>query len=132
MGLYYMTKDEKAYKALIMADLNIVYHYADSKKKSEKLQAAYHMQQAIEKTIKLKAMIRGVNLWGHDINKLIISCQKADIGINIPKLIKRNAMMYTRWEASCRYAPATVVNKNSIWAAYRVIVAWLESGDTEK
>ena len=89
------------------------------------------MQQAIEKTIKLKAMIKGLNLWGHDINKLIVNCKKAQIDIQIPALIKRNAIMYTRWEASCRYAPATVVNKNSIWAAYRITLAWINSGDTK-
>ena len=127
-----MKKKKKAYKALIMADLNIVCHYTDSKNKSEKLQAAYHMQQAIEKTIKLKAMIKGLNLWGHDINKLLSACMKANIDIKIPPLLRKNAMLYTKWEASCRYAPATIVNKNSIWAAYRVTLAWLNSGDTEK
>lgn len=127
-----MTKDEKAFKALIMADLKIVNHYADSSDKSEKLQAAYHMQQAIEKTIKLKAMIKGLNLWGHDINKLIGNCIKSGIDIDILPLIKRNAIMYTKWEASCRYAPSTFVNKNSIWAAYRVTIAWINSGDTVK
>lgn len=127
-----MTKDEKAYKTLILADLSIVYHYTDSNNKSEKLQAAYHMQQAIEKTIKLKAMIKGLNLWGHNIHMLIHECDKRDIDIGVPNFIRKRAGTYTSWEASCRYTLAAVVNKNSIWAAYRVTVEWLNSGDTEK
>lgn len=127
-----MTKGEKAYKTLIMADLNIVYHYADSNSKSEKLQAAYHMQQAIEKTIKLKAMIKGLNMWGHDLDKLIYECDKRDIDIGVPNFIRKRAGVYTSWEARCRYTPTVIVNKNSIWEAYRATVAWLNSGDTEK
>lgn len=69
-----MTKEQKQYKGLILADLRIVSNYANSKVKYEKLQAAYHMQQAIEKTIKLKAWICGYNLWGHNIAVLLNNC----------------------------------------------------------
>lgn len=59
-----MDKEQKQYKALIRADLKIVSTYANSDDKALRLQAAYHMQQAIEKTIKLKAEIEGLSLWG--------------------------------------------------------------------
>lgn len=48
-----MTKEQKQYKALIKADLSIVDNFAESDDKALRLQAAYHMQQTIEKTIKL-------------------------------------------------------------------------------
>ena len=50
-----MTKDQKLYKGLILADLKIVVSYYNDEDKAMRLQAAYHMQQAVEKTIKLKA-----------------------------------------------------------------------------
>ena len=41
--------------------------------------AAFHMQQAIEKTIKLKAYVHGIDdIWGHDIRALINWCKKKD------------------------------------------------------
>lgn len=76
MGLSYMTKEQKLFKGIIKADLMIVQNYGNSDDKAERLLAAYHMQQAVEKTIKLKAELAGVNLWGHDISKLIQDCKK--------------------------------------------------------
>ena len=58
-----MTKEQNLYKSLILADLKIVKRYYDDNDKALRLQAAYHMQQAVEKTIKLKAEIQGLNLW---------------------------------------------------------------------
>lgn len=127
-----MTKEQKQYKALIKADLMIVNSYADSENKALRLQAAYHMQQAIEKTIKLKAEIKGVILWGHDIDFLIKKCKDANIDIGIPKLIEEKADMITQWEAECRYYPVKVVRRDSIKNAYDTLVEWLESGDTSK
>ena len=66
-----------------MADIRIVDNYLkdkDNEDKSMKLIASYHTQQAIEKTIKLKAEIKGVNLWGHNIKRLLDDCKR--YGIN--------------------------------------------------
>lgn len=65
-----MTKEQKQYKALIQADLKIAENYGESDDKALRLQAAYHVQQAIEKTIKLKAEVLGVSLWGHVLEML--------------------------------------------------------------
>lgn len=121
-----MTKEQKLYKSLIKADLKIVETYWDEEDKALRLQAAYHMQQAIEKTIKLKAEISGVNLWGHDIDVLIKKCDDAEIDIGIPKVIRDKADMYTHWEAECRYYPIKVVRKDSIKKVYDIITDWLE------
>jgi len=121
-----MTKEQKQYKALIKADLKIVDNFAESDDKALRLQAAYHMQQAIEKTIKLKAEVMGLNLWGHDIDVLIRKCSDAKVDIAIPKLIIEKADMYTHWEAECRYYPIKVVRKDSIRKAYNEVLMWLE------
>ena len=47
-----MTKEQKLFKSLILADLRLAEeHYSDDNK-AIRLQAAYHAQQAVEKTIK--------------------------------------------------------------------------------
>lgn len=125
-----MTKEQKRYKMIILSDLRIVYNNYNSENKEDRLQAAYHMQQAIEKTIKLKAGIKGLNLWGHDISALIKQCENRNINIQVPNLIKRNANMYTKWEAECRYYPTKVVRRDSIINAYKAVIKWLNSGDT--
>lgn len=126
-----MNKAQKQYKLLIKADLSIVGQYVDSDDKALRLQAAYHMQQAIEKTIKLKAELKGIHLWGHDIDILLKKCADAKIDIQAPALIRSKADVYTQWEAECRYYPVKVVRKDTIKKAYDVLVTWLESGDTK-
>ncbi|MCR4908595.1 MAG: HEPN domain-containing protein [Lachnospiraceae bacterium] len=125
-----MTKDQKLYKSLIIADLKIASDNYDSADKALRLQAAYHAQQAIEKTIKLKAELCGLNLWGHEIDVLIKKCDDAKIKIDIPKLIRDKADMYTQWEAECRYYPVKVVRKDSIKRAIDTVIKWLHSGNT--
>ncbi len=43
-----MTRDQKQYKGLILADLQIAKRYYNDEDKPLRLQAAYHLQQAIE------------------------------------------------------------------------------------
>ena len=126
-----MTKEQKLYKSLIKADLKIAENHYDEDDKALRLQAAYHTQQAIEKTIKLKAEIAGLSLWGHDIDVLIKKCDDANLDIGIPKLFRDKADMYTHWEAECRYYPIKVVRKDSIKKAYDAVSLWLEEGTTK-
>ena len=80
-----MTKEQMLYRGLVLADLHITNNSMNAEEKPIRLLAAYHAQQAIEKTIKLKAEIKGLNLWGHDIDKLIRECDKNGIDIEVPK-----------------------------------------------
>lgn len=126
-----MTREQKLNKMMIKADLRIVEINWNLDNKADRLQAAYHMQQAIEKTIKLKADILGLEeLWGHNIAKLIKDCEEKNIDIFVPKLIQEKADMYTEWETDGRYFPTTVVRRDAIKKAYDVTVEWLESGAT--
>lgn len=121
-----MTKTQKEYKMLILSDLRIADNYKDSIDKSDRLMAAYHVQQAIEKTIKLYAELNGLNLWGHNIGLLIKACDAEGLDIEIPKLIRKNADVYTRWEADCRYYPVKIVRKDTLNKAYYCIREWAE------
>ncbi len=91
MGYWFMTKEQKLFKALIKAHLRIAEeNYADEDK-AVRLQAAYHAQQAVEKTIKLKAELENINLWGHDIDVLLKKCDDNGIDIETPKYIREKA-----------------------------------------
>ncbi len=120
-----MTKEQKLYKTLILADIKLARDNYESDDKAVRLQAAYHTQQAIEKTIKLKAGICGLNLWGHDIDVLIKKCDDAGLKIDIPATIREKADMYTHWESECRYYPIKVVRKDSIKKALDTVQVWL-------
>ncbi len=125
-----MNKEQKLYKALIKADIKIASDYYDSSDKYLRLQAAYHVQQAVEKTIKLKAEIEGLNLWGHDIDVLIKKCDDGNIEICVPAYIRNKADQITRWEAECRYYPVRVVRKDSIKRVCDEVNLWLDQGKT--
>ena len=127
----YLTREQKLYKSLIKADMKLVLDNYDNKDKAVRLQAAYHMQQAVEKTIKLKAEIKGLNLWGHEIDILIRKCDEKGIDIDVPKYIQDKADIITHWEAECRYYPVSVVRRDTIKKIYDIVLEWLNSGETK-
>lgn len=110
-----------------MADLKIVDKFYDNSDKALRLQAAYHMQQAVEKTIKLRAQIAGLNLWGHNISKLLKECDDKDVDIEVPKYIRQNAEKITSWETEGRYYPVKVVRRDSIRKIYDITFEWINS-----
>ncbi len=126
-----MTREQKQYKGLILADLKIAKRYYNDDDKPLRLQAAYHLQQAIEKTIKLKAEIAGLSLWGHDIDVLLKKCDDNNIDIGVPKYIREKADVITHWEAECRYYPIKVVRKDTLQKTYDIALKWLNSGTTK-
>ena len=126
-----MTRDQKQYKGLILADLQIAKRYYKDEDKPLRLQAAYHLQQAIEKTIKLKAEIAGLSLWGHDIDVLLKKCDDSNIDIGVPKYIRDKADVITHWEAECRYYPIKVVRKDTLQKTYDIALEWLDTGTTK-
>lgn len=110
--------------SIAKADLRTAKRCVDSDDKYEKHIAAYHTQQAIEKMIKYLAEQQGLNLWGHNIAKLISQCRGK--GINIPDEIERNADVYTLWETVSRYYPTQRIRRDSIQKAIRVTEMWIK------
>lgn len=119
------------YRDLISAHLRFAYADAISGDKISKTCSAFHMQQAIEKTFILKAHLCGLRLCGHNLGRLIKKCDRCGVDINIPSLFRKNAYMYTSWEMCYRRMIVPVVNRNSILAAHRVCLEWLNSGNTK-
>ena len=109
--------------SIAKADLKTAKKCVKSDDKYEKHIAAYHTQQAIEKIIKYRAAQNGLNLWGHNISKLI--AQSQTVGIIIPNEINKNADIYTLWETVSRYYPTKVIRRDSIEKAISVTDQWI-------
>ncbi len=109
--------------AIAKADLKTAKSLVNSKDKYQKHQAAYMVQQAIEKTLKYAIGLKtGTEPWGHDIGKLILAADVEDV--TIPDVIRQNAAMYTSWEAVSRYYPRTVIRRDTIAKAIRITDEW--------
>lgn len=109
--------------AIAKADLKTAKSLVNSKDKYQKHQAAYMVQQAIEKTLKYAiGQKTGTEPWGHDIGKLILA---ADVeNVVVPDVIRQNAAMYTSWEVVSRYYPRTVIRRDNIAKAIRITDEW--------
>jgi len=109
--------------AIAKADLKTAKSLVNSKDKYQKHQAAYMVQQAIEKTLKYAIGLKtGTEPWGHDISKLILAADVEDVAV--PNIIRQNAAMYTSWEAVSRYYPRTVIRRDTIAKAIRITDEW--------
>ena len=112
--------------AIVKADLKTAKSLVRSSKKKKKHQAAYFIQQAIEKTIKYVLLREtGSQPWGHDISRLIMTAQGK--GLEIPEEIIKNAAVYTSWEVVTRYYPTAVIRRDSISKAIRITEQWQKS-----
>lgn len=99
-------------KGIILADVitakQAIEYFKESKNKDIKNIGAYHIQQAVEKLIKLQIYDSGKKIdnsktYTHSIKKLIKYGEELGLGLNIPKPIAENAQMITDWEAGSRY-----------------------------
>ncbi|MCR5475267.1 MAG: HEPN domain-containing protein [Lachnospiraceae bacterium] len=123
--------DNSTLFAIAKADLKTAKGLVNSKDKYQKHQAAYFVQQSIEKTIKYCIGLKtGTEPWGHDISKLILA---ADVeGIDVPDIIRQNAAMYTSWEAVSRYYPRTIIRRDTIAKAIRIVDDWQRKVSKDK
>lgn len=89
--------------------------------------AAYHTQQAMEKMIKSQIYkadpnVSNKKMYTHKIYDLIAIAEAYNI--KIPALIKKNALMYSDWEASGRYDLHFVARMDSIQNALDTLDTW--------
>jgi HEPN domain-containing protein len=122
----------KALSNAIMAR-QALHNYHIVKQKDLKNMASYHAQQAIELILKYsiynntKYNNNSSNykpIFTHDLDRLIKQyC--LPYGINVPNKIKKNAKMYSTWEAESRYSLHYSVREDSILAAINEVELWL-------
>jgi HEPN domain-containing protein len=109
--------------AIARADIKTAKSLVNSTDKYQKHQAAYMTQQGIEKTLKyVISQKTGGQPWGHDVAKLVIIAQNN--GIVVPDFISKKADMISSWEVVSRYYPTSVIRRDTISHAIRVIADW--------
>ena len=118
-------------KADIVAAQQAVNYYENSNLKDIKNVAAYHLQQATEKLIKIQIYSKAenlnyANLYTHNIEKLLAYSEKPDISIYVPKYIEDNSLVLTEWEAGSRYNVGFQIRISTLKKTLNEIEKWYE------
>ena len=99
--------------------------------KEVKNQAAYHLQQAVEKLIKIQVYNSGCtynnrSMYVHNISSLANYADSLNIGVYIPAEIRNNAVMISDWEASGRYDIHFTVRIDTLEKYHRIVKDWFD------
>lgn len=94
-------------------------------------QAAYHLQQAAEKLIKIQIYYAiqqpdPRKLYKHAINELLNYAQSLGINIIVPKYIEDKKLVLSSWEADGRYDVHMTVKITQLEKAFEEIKAWCD------
>lgn len=121
--------------ALIKADIIMARQgielYRSNEIREVKNQAAYHLQQAAEKMIKIQIYRSGVpyenkSLYVHNLKVLIHYAERLDFGVRIPDFIRKNALIISDWEASSRYDIHFTIKITSLEKCYKEVTNWYD------
>lgn len=127
-----MTLTKGIIKADIIAAKQAIEYYDNNYSiKSIKNIAAYHLQQAVEKLIKLQIYDSGViisntRMYTHNIEKLIIYGDSLGIGLDVPNFIRERSLRITDWEAGSRYDVGFSIRIDTLKKTYEVVESWFE------
>ena len=97
--------------------------------KTIKGQAAYHLQQACEKMIKIQLYSSGkplnnARIYKHSIRDLMVYASSLSVQLNVPAYIDRNKDIITRWEAQGRYDLHMVVRIDTLRKCFSETEQW--------
>ncbi|MBO5564739.1 MAG: HEPN domain-containing protein [Lachnospiraceae bacterium] len=100
--------------------------------KAMKGQAAYHLQQAAEKLIKIQLYASGkkldnAKLYKHSLKDLLKYAQSISVQIFLPAYINKNNEIITRWEAQGRYDLHLSVRMDTLKKCYQEISDWYDA-----
>jgi len=123
----------KLTKGLIRADIiaarQAIAYYDEKQIKDIKNTAAYHLQQAAEKLIKIQ-LYRGISqtsnkeIYTHDLRRLVGYANAQGLTLAVPEYIQRHLLMITDWEAGSRYNIGFSVRIDILKKTLDVITEW--------
>ena len=92
-------------------------------------QAGYHLQQAIEKMIKIQIYESGLQLnnarmYRHSLDDLMTYAQSLNISLDIPKWIRQKRFAISAWEAEGRYDLHFVVRLDTLQRCHEELQQW--------
>ena len=110
----------------IVAADDAIKHFEETKIKQHKNIAAYHLQQATEKLIKVQIYKHSTQkeIFTHNIDKLITYAETLNAALVIPEYIQKHSPQITSWEAESRYDSDFAIRIDTLKKAYETISAW--------
>ena len=93
--------------------------------------AGYHLQQAVEKLVKIQLYfsnkdIDPAKVYKHKIDQLLAYASSKNISIIIPDYIEHHAVTISSWEAEGRYNLHFVVKINQLEKCYDEVINWYD------
>lgn len=118
-------------KADIIAAKQAISYFEENKIRDIKNIAAYHIQQAMEKLIKIQVYRKATEyynhkLFNHNIEKLILYAETLEIGLFVPKYVRDNSLVITDWESGSRYDVGFSIRIDTLKKAVSEAEAWYE------
>lgn len=123
----------KLTKGLIKADIiaarQAIDYFDKHRIKDIKNVAAYHLQQASEKLLKIQIynIIVDTNnrrMYTHDLSKLIEYAETEGLDLIVPKYIRDHVNTITEWEAGSRYDIGFSIRIDTLKKCYAEVVDW--------
>ena len=95
-------------KSDIIAAKQAIAYFEENKIRDIKNIAAYHIQQAMEKLIKIQVYRKAADydnhkMFNHNVEKLILYAETLEIDLFVPKYVRDNSLVITDWESGSRY-----------------------------
>ena len=116
-------------KADIIAARQAIAYFDEKQLRDIKNVAAYHLQQAAEKLIKLQIYTHCGNagnrqLYTHNSEHLIAYADSLDFGVIIPEFIREQSLQITEWEVGSRYDIRFSVRIDMLRKILAVMTEW--------
>ena len=116
-------------KADIIAAKQAIDYFETNKNRNIKNVAAYHLQQAAEKLIKIQiyancSSINHSQMYTHNLERLILYAASLGVVPVIPDYIRKHSLQITDWEAGSRYDVGFSVRIDTLKKTYEVICNW--------
>ena len=116
-------------KADIIAAKQAIAYFEENKIRDIKNIAAYHIQQAMEKLIKIQVYCKSNDydnhkMFNHNLEKLILYAETLDIDLYVPKYVRDNSLVITDWEAGSRYDVGFSIRIDTLKKAFNEAECW--------
>ena len=116
-------------KADIIAAKQAINYFETSRNRNIKNIAAYHLQQAAEKLIKIQiytncSSVNHSQMYTHNLERLIVYADSLKFALIIPDYIRDHSLQITDWEAGSRYDVGFSVRIDTLKKTYEVIRNW--------
>ena len=118
-------------KADIIAAKQAIEYFEANGNRNIKNVAAYHLQQAAEKLIKIQiyancSNINNSQMYTHNLERLILYADSSGVALIIPDYIREHSLQITDWESGSRYDVGFSVRIDTLKKTYEVLSKWVK------